>query len=118
MNTPRHTRLGDMRSEDKTLSARLWPYLIELWMTGILANLALLLSAGGYGSLVRKLIPPSFRQVDRFAVILLTGTGLIGTLLFCVGQLWFSRWAILLILLGGIILGLKYLSLEIRQLRG
>jgi len=27
-----------MRSEDKTLSARLWPYLIELWMTGILAG--------------------------------------------------------------------------------
>ncbi len=88
------------------------------FLPAILANLALLLSAGGYGSLVRKLIPPSFRQVDRFAVILLTGTGLIGTLLFCVGQLWFSRWAILLILLGGIILGLKYLSLEIRQLRG
>ena len=38
MNTARHTGRDEMRSEDRTLSARLRPLLIELWMAGILAG--------------------------------------------------------------------------------
>ncbi len=88
------------------------------FLPAILANLVLFVSAAGYGSLVRKLIPASFRQIDRVAVVLLAGIGLTGTLLFCVGQFWFSRWAIILVLVPGAILGLKNLWREIGQLRG
>jgi hypothetical protein len=87
------------------------------FLPAILANLTLLISAVGYGSLLRGLVPASFRQIDRLALVLPAGLGLLGTLLFCLGQLWFSRWAILLILIPGIILGLKYLLWEVGQRR-
>ncbi len=87
-------------------------------LPAILANLALLVSAAGYGSLVPKLLPASFRQLDRLAVVLLAGIGVVGTLLFCVGQFWFSRWAIILVLVPGVILGLRNLWWEIGQLGG
>jgi len=75
----------------------------------IFANLILLTAMLGFGSLLRALIPQSFSRVDRLALTLLGGLGLLGTLLFCMGQVWFSRTAIFLVLLGGVLLALKTL---------
>jgi hypothetical protein len=87
------------------------------FLPAILANLAIFISAMGYGTLLRKLFPPSFRQIDRLALVLLAGLGVLGTLLFCLGQFWFSQRAILLTLAPGIVLGVKYFLWEIGQPR-
>jgi len=74
-------------------------------LPAILANLVLAVAALGWGTVLRSLIPKSFSQLDRFVLILLGGLGILGTILFCVGQIWFSRSAIVLVLFGGILLG-------------
>ena len=73
-------------------------------LPAILANVVLFAAALGFGSLLRPLFPKTFSQVDRFTFMLLGGLGLMGTLLFCLGQLWFSRAAVVSILLFGLIL--------------
>jgi hypothetical protein len=73
----------------------------------IVANLVLLLAALGFGSVLRRLFPQSFSQIDRLALVLLGGLGLLGIVLFCVGQVWFTRSAIILVLLLGVLLGLN-----------
>lgn len=75
-------------------------------LSAIGANAFLLVAAIGYGSLLRPLFPANFSALDRRALSLLGGLGLIGTLLFDVGQLWFSRTAIALALLSGTMLAL------------
>ena len=70
-------------------------------LTAILANIVLVVSALGFGSLLHRLFPNNFTDLDRFLMTLLGGLGLLGTILFCVGQVWFSRSAILLVLLFG-----------------
>jgi len=77
------------------------------------ANCVLVIAALSLGSLLRRLIPPGFLRIDRIALIFLGGSGLLGTLLFCVGQIWFSRSAILLTLCFSILLGSKNLWQEI-----
>ncbi|HWY43952.1 MAG TPA: hypothetical protein VNX66_10670 [Candidatus Sulfotelmatobacter sp.] len=87
------------------------------FLPAALANLAALCSALGFGSLIRNKVPDSFSGIDRLALILLAGIGSLGTLLFCVGQVWFSRTSILLILLLGISFGLKSLISVASQIR-
>lgn len=76
----------------------------------VAANLALLLAALGFGSALLRLISQRFSQVDRIASTLLGGLGLLGTVLFCVGQVRFTRPIIILVLAFGILLGLKPLA--------
>ena len=83
----------------------------------IVANVVLFASALGFGSGLRRLFPQSFSAIDRLAFTLLGGLGLLGTVLFCVGQFWFSRSAILLVLLLGVGLGLKPAAQALRNSR-
>jgi hypothetical protein len=71
----------------------------------IVANLILAASTMGFGSLLQRLLPKTFSQLDRFILTFLGGFGLLGTILFCMGQVWFSRSAILLVLFSGVLLG-------------
>ncbi|MBZ5698583.1 MAG: hypothetical protein LAN18_08550 [Acidobacteriia bacterium] len=79
-------------------------------LLAIVANIVLVVSALGFGSLVHRLFLRSFSQLDRLALTLLAGLGLLGTILFCVGQVWFSRSAILLVLLSGVLLAFGSLA--------
>ena len=81
----------------------------------IAANLLLAVAAIGFGNLFRSLIPKAFSQLDRIVLTLLGGVGLLGTVLFCVGQVWFSRSAIILVLLLGVLLSLCSLAVAIRK---
>jgi len=74
------------------------------FLPAIFANVILVASALGIGSLLRPLFPEKFSEIDRFALTLLGGLGLLGTILFGVGQFWFSRSAIVLVLLPGVLL--------------
>ena len=73
-------------------------------LPAIAANIFLVASAFGFGNLLRSLFPKTFSLLDRFSFTLLAGLGVLGTILFCVGQVWFSHTAILLILLLGVLL--------------
>jgi hypothetical protein len=91
------------------LSMRLLP--------AIFANIVLFAAALGFGNLLRRLFPKTFSPIDRFAFMLLGGLGLLGTVLFCVGQFWFSRTAIILILLFGLVLVAKPAARALRNSR-
>jgi hypothetical protein len=84
-------------------------------LPAIVANLFLVASALGFGSVLRPLFPSSFSTLDRAALTLLGGIGLLGTLLFDIGQAWFSRPAIALIMLTGIFLGCLSLTRIFRK---
>jgi Dolichyl-phosphate-mannose-protein mannosyltransferase len=81
------------------------------------ANILLVAAAIGFGSLLRPLIPKPFSLLDRVAMVLLGGIGLLGTILFCVGQFWFSRAAIVSVLLLGVLLCVRPLRGVIREFR-
>jgi hypothetical protein len=82
-----------------------------IWvLAAIGANLMLVAAALGFGSLLGRWFPQTFSRVDRIACTLLGGLGLLGTLLFCIGMIWFSRTAILLILLFGVLLCIKFVA--------
>jgi hypothetical protein len=83
----------------------------------IFANTVLVFAALSLGSLLRRLLPKSFSPIDRFAMILLGGLGILGILLFCIGQVRFSRWTILLSLCGSILLGARGFLREVREYR-
>jgi len=83
----------------------------------IVANAVLVIAALSLGSLLRPLIPQGFSRIDRAAVILLGGSGILGTVLFCAGQVWFSRSAILLILCVSILLGARSFVREVGEHR-
>ncbi len=84
-------------------------------LTAILANIVLVASALGFGSLLHRLFPNNFTDFDRFLMTLLGGLGLLGTVLFCVGQVWFTRTAILVILSVGVLLSREPVALAIRK---
>jgi hypothetical protein len=86
-------------------------------LPAIIANVVLAVAAIGFGNLFRSWIPKSFSQLDRVVLTLLGGLGLLGTILFCVGQVWFSRTAIVLVLLLGVLLSLRPLAQAIRNCR-
>lgn len=70
----------------------------------IFANVVLLAAALGFGGPPSRLLAPDSSRLDRIAVRLLSGLGLLGVILFCVGQVWFTRSAIALVLAAGIVL--------------
>lgn len=72
-------------------------------------------AALGYGSLLGRLLPQSFAKIDRLALILLGGLGLLGTLLFDVGQVWFTRTLVVLLVLPGAFLGIKLFAEAARK---
>jgi hypothetical protein len=76
-------------------------------LSPIFANFVLSVAAIGWGNCLRSLFPESFSKVDRIALTLLGGLGLLGTLLFLIGQVWFSKTAIVLVLLTGVLLGVR-----------
>jgi hypothetical protein len=67
----------------------------------ILANLFLVVAALGFGKLFVGLIPKTFSELDHFVLRFLAGFGFLATILFCVGQVRFSRLPILLVLFLG-----------------
>src|SRR5580692_6298897 len=86
-------------------------------LLAILANIILVGSALGFGSLFLRLFPKTFSELDRLTMTLLGGLGLLGTALFCVGLAWYSRAAILVVLIIGILLSWKSLALASRVFR-
>jgi len=76
----------------------------------IVANIFLVFSASGFGNLLHRLFPKTFSELDRLIMTLLGGLGLLGTILFCVGQVWFSRSAILMVLCSGVLLECVFLA--------
>ena len=81
------------------------------------ANFILLLAAMGFGSLLLRLFPENCSPLDRLVLALLGGFGILGTVLFCVGQVWFTRSAILLVLFFGILLGLRPIAIAVQGWR-
>jgi hypothetical protein len=69
-------------------------------------NVLLLLAVLGFGSSVRAVYPKEQSRVDGAALTLLGGLGVLGMLVFCVGQYWFTRISIVLVLSVGILLSL------------
>src|ERR1700674_1289712 len=86
-------------------------------LAAIVGNIVLVVSALGFGSLFHRLFPKTFSGLDRITMTLLGGLGLLGTILFCVGQVWFSRSAILLVLFLGVLLSRAPLALAGRECR-
>jgi hypothetical protein len=76
-------------------------------ISAIAANIVVLAAAVGFGSLLCSALPEKFMLVDRLALSLLGGLGVLGILLFCLGQVWFSRTAIGVVVLPGAILGFR-----------
>jgi hypothetical protein len=74
----------------------------------IFANFFLVVAALGFGSLLVRLIPKTFSELDRFILRFLAGFGFLGTILFCVGQVRFSRLAILVVLFLGVVVGFVF----------
>ncbi len=87
------------------------------FLPAIFANIILVVSALGLGSLLRPLFPEKFSEIDRLALTLLGGFGLLGTVLFCAGQFWFSRSAIVLVLLPGVLLSAGMFAGAVRKFR-
>src|ERR1700737_4705491 len=76
----------------------------------IVGNVLLLLAALGFGRVLRGLFPPSFSQLDRLALTLLGGLGLLGTIFFGVGHVWFSPASVLFVMLVGLAFAFKWLT--------
>lgn len=74
-------------------------------LTAIFANALLLAAAFGVGTLFRPLLPQEWSRLDRLAALTAGGLGLLGTILFLIGLVAFSRVAILTILIPAALLG-------------
>jgi hypothetical protein len=86
-------------------------------MPMIVATLVLAVAAIGFGSLLHSLIPKAFLQFDRVVLTLLGGLVRLGRIFFSVGQVWFSRFAIVLVLFSEVILNLSPLAQLVRECR-
>ena len=74
-------------------------------LAAIAANAVLLAAILGFGSVLCRLSPRHSSIWERAAFTVITGLGVVGTLLFLVGQIWFTRTSIAAILVAGILLG-------------
>lgn len=86
----------------------------------IFANSVFLFTVIGYGSILRPLFPGRLSRVDRIALTLLGGIGLLGTVLFLIGQIRLSRTIIILTLFPsfwGAVLVLRALRTSFRDVR-
>jgi hypothetical protein len=83
----------------------------------IIANILLFASAIGFGNLIPTLSPKIYSRIDSVSVTLLGGLGILGTLLFIVGQSWFSLIPILIIVVVGILLSVRPILSALRQAR-
>jgi hypothetical protein len=75
----------------------------------LLANLFLITAIVGFGYLPRVLFPSNLSGPDRWALTLLGGLGICGTLLFAVGQISFSHRTIIAMLALGALNGIRVL---------
>ncbi len=80
------------------------------------ANLLLFLAAVGLGGLLRPLFAARLLKVDRIATIILGGLGLLGTLLFLIGLVRFSKPVILAALIPAALLGFTFIYKETKGL--
>lgn len=83
----------------------------------LLASLLLAGAAFGAGHWIEKFLPATFSRLDRVACCWLGGFGVIGAILFLVGQFAFTPVIILLVLLTGALLAIAAF-LQSRRLRG
>jgi hypothetical protein len=63
-------------------------------LKAIAANLVVIISAFGFGTLLARLLPDSFSRLTRSVCHLIGGFGILGLILFVVGYLSFTRWTI------------------------
>ena len=87
-------------------------------LSAIFANALLLAASFGVGSLLGPFFPGKLSRLDRFAAMVAGGIGLLGTVLFLVGMVAFSRTVILVILIPAAALGCWRLYKEARQAGG
>src|SRR5690242_18405931 len=80
-----------------------------------LANILLLLAAFGLGSWPSRYLPASATEADRLSVALLGGLGMLGTVLFCVGQVRFSFEIIAVILSSAAMIGVYFLTKHLNR---
>ena len=92
--------------------------MIALYTKAIGATLLLAFSACGAGRWIPRLLPETCSRLDRAALALVGGLGILGTLLFLVGQFMFSRTVILAVLASTAVFGISPLTSWIRLLWG
>ena len=78
------------------------------------ANLLLLVASFGVGNLLRPLFPQTLGKLDRLAATALGGLGILGTLLFLIGLLRFSRSVILGALIVAAVFGVAAILREVK----
>src|SRR6266436_3687865 len=71
-------------------------------LKAIAANLVVIISAFGFGTLLARLLPDSFSRLTRSLCALIGGFGILGLILFLVGYLSFTRWTIGIVLVAGV----------------
>lgn len=72
-------------------------------LTAIAANVVVLVAVLGFGGTLESSFPKEFCHADRLAIVALGGLGLMGTFLFDLGQIRFSRAIILLVIGTGLL---------------
>lgn len=76
-------------------------------LKAIAANLVVIISAFGFGTLLLRLLPDSFSRLTRSLCALIGGFGILGLLLFVVGYVSFMRWTIAVVLVAGVALAIR-----------
>jgi hypothetical protein len=76
-------------------------------LKAIAANLVVIISAFGFGTLLLRLLPDSFSRLTRSLCALIGGFGILGLILFVVGYLSFMRWTIAVVLVAGLALATR-----------
>lgn len=84
-------------------------------LAAIFANVLLLVAAFGVGSLLRTFFPKNLSPLDRIAATVTGGLGVLGTILFLIGLVAFSRAVILSILIVAALLGCWHVYQESRK---
>jgi hypothetical protein len=84
-------------------------------LAAIFANALLLVAAFGIGSLFRPFFSKKLSRLDRLAATIACGLGVLGTILFLIGLVAFSRTVILSILLPAALLGCWCVCQEARE---